>query len=141
MAKFELDGFTVSDANVCTANGGFVGSVTQPAGTIIPAVAGTAITKTGSRTFLTVASANAAHWVTLPTPVVGDEIWLKNGATGYEIRSSAPATIAINGGTGASAESAVIANQLVRLICTSATTWIATNFHTDGTVSALEAAA
>ena len=77
----------------------------------------------------------------LPAPVIGDEIWLKNGATGYEIRSSSPTTIAINGGTGADAESAVLANQLVRLVCVSATAWIATNFHTDGTVSALEAAA
>ncbi len=73
--------------------------------------------------------------------MVGDEIWLSGNATGYEIRSSAPATIAINGGTGSNVESAVAASPLVRLVCSSATTWIATNFAADGTVSALEAAA
>lgn len=88
-----------------------------------------------------VTSGNAAHVITLPAPVVGKAVTIVNGATGYELRSSAPATIAINGGTGASAESAIGANVVVVCRCVSATRWICTNFATDGTVSATEAAA
>ena len=151
--KLNLTGFSVSDANVCTASGGFVGdvtgditgdvtgSVTTAAGTITAGASGSAISTTGSRTFLVVTSANADHWVTLPAPSIGLEIWLAVGANGCELRTSDPTTISINGGYGANAESAIATSQLVRCICTSATTWIATNFDVDGTVTALEAAA
>lgn len=63
--------------------------------------------------------------ITLPTPTPGTVVVLINGATGYELRSSAPATVAINGGTGANAESAVAASMVVVALCTSATTWSA----------------
>ena len=62
------------------------------------------------------------------------------GANGYELRTSNPASIAINGGIGANAESAIGANTLVRCICTSSTTWIATQFSSNGTESAVEVA-
>jgi hypothetical protein len=91
--------------------------------------------------FTTVSASDANHWVTLPAPVVGTEVILRNGATGYEIRTSDPATIAINGGAGAGAESAIAANTLVRLICDTATTWIGTSFATAGTVTATQVAA
>jgi hypothetical protein len=92
-------------------------------------------------TFATVTSANANHIVTLPAPVVGRKITLVNGATGYEIRSSAPATIGINGGVGANAESAVGANVVVKLECVSLTNWIGATVSSAGVVGVLEVAA
>lgn len=77
----------------------------------------------------------------LPDPVPGKVVIIAGAATGGELRSSAPATIAINGGTGASAESAVAANQMVIAICESATSWKAFTIASDGTTAGLEAAA
>jgi len=90
--------------------------------------------------FITVTSANAAHIVVLPTPTPGTIVILRNGATGYELRSSAPATVAINGGAGADAESAVAASTMVIAVCTSATTWQAIGLA-GTTLAAVEAAA
>ncbi len=98
---------------------------------IVPAGAG----------FVVVTSGNADHIVTLPAPVPGTVVRLMNGATGYELRSSAPATVAINGGAGANAESAIAATTLVTCVCTSATTWIAMSQVAAGTVSATQVAA
>jgi len=92
-------------------------------------------------TFVPVTSANAAHIITLPAPVPGLEITLQNGATGYEIRTSAPATIGINGGVGANAESAVGANITVVLRCVSATAWIGDTYTAAGVKGVLEVAA
>lgn len=89
--------------------------------------------------FVTVTSADANHIVALPAPVVGKVIILRNGATGYELRSSAPATIAINGGAGAGAESAIAASTMVIAVCTTATTWQAISLV--GTTLAAVAAA
>jgi hypothetical protein len=77
----------------------------------------------------------------LPDPVPGKIVVLAGAATGGELRSSDPATVAINGGTGASAESAVAANQMVIAICESATSWKALTIASDGTTAGLEAAA
>lgn len=91
------------------------------------------------------AAGDANHIVTLPEPVVGTIIHIaeKNGATtGFELRTSNPATIGINAGTGANAESAIGgAITLVRCVCVSSTNWVATQFGADGTESALAAAA
>ncbi len=57
------------------------------------------------------------------------------------MRSDTPASVSINGGSGAGAESAIGANTLVRAVCVSSTAWIATAFNTSGTESAVEAAA
>lgn len=91
--------------------------------------------------FYTVTSANANHIIVLPSPALGTVVALRNGATGYELRSSAPATVAINGGTGANAESAIPANTLVVCLCDTETTWLCTNTGTDGDVTTTEAAA
>lgn len=98
-----------------------VGAVTAtaaPGGTtgVIPAGG-------GALQVIQVTSDDANKVVTLPAPVPGSIIVLLNGATGYELRSSAPATVAINGGSGANAESAVAASTAVVLICVSATAW------------------
>jgi hypothetical protein len=91
--------------------------------------------------FVQVTSANAAHIITLPDPAFRQTIRLRNGATGYELRTSDPETIAINGGTGAAAESAIGANVLTVCVCDSDTTWVCTDYSTAGVVSATEVAA
>lgn len=91
--------------------------------------------------FVTVTSADANNIIVLPTPTPGVVVTLRNAGTGYELRSSAPATVAINGGTGTAAESAIGANVLTRCVCGTATTWVCTNFSTAGVVAATEVAA
>lgn len=96
----------------------------------------------GMLSFVTVdCDGDANHIVVLPTPTPGTIVVAAIGATGCEIRSSAPATVAINGGTGASAESAVAASSLVVFICESATSWKAFAIASDGTTAGVEAAA
>lgn len=91
--------------------------------------------------YVTVTSSDANYIATLPSPVAGNIIHIFVGANGFELRSSDPATISINGGAGANFESAIAANTLVRCVCTSATTWVATQFAADGTETAVEVAA
>lgn len=91
--------------------------------------------------FATVTSAGANDIVILPPPIVGTIVWLQGNGTGYELRSSDPATIAINGGTGAGAESAVAASLTSWVRCTSSTTWVSNTFAAAGTEAAEEAAA
>ena len=86
------------------------------------------------------AGGDADAIIVLPTPTPGRIVALYVGATGYELRSSAPATVAINGGAEADAESAIGADTLAVLICTSALTWH--GFTISGaTLAAIEAAA
>jgi hypothetical protein len=91
--------------------------------------------------FVTVTSANANNIIVLPAPVIGHVVTLRNGATGYELRSSDPATIGINGGTGSAAESAIGANVTTVCRCVTATAWVCTDFSTAGVVTATEVAA
>ncbi len=91
--------------------------------------------------FVTVTSSDANHIIVLPPPVVGHIVILNNGATGYELRTSAPATIGINGGTGASAESAIAANNTVVMICVSATSWKGFFLDADSDLAKVEVAA
>jgi len=91
--------------------------------------------------FVTVTSGNADHIVVLPTPTPGKVVVLANGGTGYELRTSTPGSIGINGGTGASAESAITANTLVMMICESATSWKGLQLGSDGTLAKVEVAA
>ena len=98
------------------------------------------IADAGLLQFVPVTSANAAHIVVLPTPTPGTIVVLAVGANGFELRSSAPATVAINGGAESAAESAIAANSLVIAVCTSATTWQAIGL-TGTTLAAVEAAA
>jgi hypothetical protein len=91
--------------------------------------------------FVVVTSALADDIITLPTPTPGRVVRIRNAGTGYELRSNAPATVAINGGAGAGAESAIAANVLVMCVCDTATTWVCTSFTTAGTVSATQVAA
>lgn len=141
--------------NFDTVAAAFVGSVTgNVTGNLTGQVSYTSVARTatadgtttgtiadaGMLQFVAVTSANAAHIVILPTPTPGTIVILANGATGYELRTSAPATIAINGGSGASAESAIAANTMVIAVCTTATTWQAIGLA-GTTLAAVEAAA
>lgn len=88
-----------------------------------------------------VTSGNADHIVVLPAPVVGKQLVIDVGATGFELRSSDPATIAINGGSGSAAESAIPANSTIFAVCLSATAWKAVKWDADSDVAKVEAAA
>ena len=52
------------------------------------------IAAAGMLQFVTVTSDSAAKVITLPAPTPGTIVILRNGATGYELRSSDPATVA-----------------------------------------------
>lgn len=98
------------------------------------------IAAAGMIQFVTVTSSDANHIIVLPTPTPGVIVVLRNGATGYELRTSNPASIAINGGAGANAESAIAASTMVIAVCTTATTWQAIGLVAT-TLAAVEAAA
>jgi hypothetical protein len=91
--------------------------------------------------YVTVTSADANNIITLPAPVIGHEIVINIGATGFELRSSAPSTIAINGGTGSAGESAIAANSTCKVICVSATAWKGFFLDADSDLAKIEAAA
>lgn len=109
--------------------------------TATAAPGGTAGVISNGVTHVVVTSANANNVITLPTPVPGLKITLINGATGYELRTSDPATIGINGGVGANAESAIGANTVVKMECVSATNWIGSTVTAAGVVGVVEVAA
>jgi hypothetical protein len=92
---------------------------------------------------VTVTCGNAAHIIVLPTPTPGNVVTLsEDGTTGYELRSSAPATVAINGGTDTNGESAIAgAITYVTCVCVSATSWICSQYDADGDESKVTAAA
>jgi hypothetical protein len=81
------------------------------------------------------------HILVLPAPTPGTIVIIAGAATGGELRSSAPATVAINGGTAENGESAIGANTLVVAICESATSWKAFQIGSDGSLAQVEAAA
>jgi len=115
----------------------------QSASVAITATVGGAAIADGT-TFATVdADSNAAYIVILPTPTPGNIVWLtEDGTTGYELRSDTPASVAINGGTEASGESAIAgATTMVRCVCVSATSWICSQWDADGNESKVTAAA
>ncbi len=114
---------TVPTARTATADGLTTGAIASGSG------------------YVTVTCDDANKIISLPGVIVGNVVRIVNGATGYELRSSDPATIAINGGVGAAVESAIGANTLVTAVCTSATTWICMSQVADGTISTTEVAA
>lgn len=135
------DGALTFTAALALAAGGFTMSAIARTATSGGLTTGT-IASGPMLQFITVTSANADHIITLPTPTPGSIVILGGqGATGYELRTSDPATIGINGGTGASAESAIGANTLVLMICESATSWKGLQLGSDGTLAKVEVAA
>lgn len=92
-------------------------------------------------THVTVTSDDANKIIILPAPVVGKKLTIHAGATGFELRSSSPTTIAINGGTGSAAESAIAAASTCYLECVTATAWKGFFLDADSDVAKIEAAA
>jgi hypothetical protein len=91
-----------------------------------------------------VTSGNADHIIALPTPsadMIGRTIVLQNAGTGYELRSNDPATVGINGGTGAGAESAIAANVTVHATLASLTNWTAFQQTSAGVLTLTQVAA
>lgn len=140
-------------AQQITASGGFVGALTgnvtgNVTGNItgnttgyVTKVAGSVTTNTtgvampASTDFVTITSAGANNIAILPAPVVGKVVRGAIAGTGCEIRSSAPASIMINGVTGAAVEAALAANSSFEATCISATKWILLNFSSTGEVT------
>ena len=130
-----------------TFTGALVGSIT---GQLTYTTAARTTTATGATTgtiadagllqFVTVTSGGADEVIILPTPTPGTMVLLAEAGTGYELRSSATATVAINGGTDTTGESAIAADTLVFIVCTSATSWQGYTIA-GATLAAIEAAA
>ena len=133
------DGGTVAAATTFTvgAQSAAVTHVATDAGT------GTGTIAAGTSVVSVNADSDANHIIILPAPVVGNIIHLiETGTTGYELRTSAPASIGINGGTASNGESAIAgAITYVKCICVSSINWICSQFDADGDESKVEAAA
>lgn len=99
------------------------------------------IAERGVIQYITVTSGNSAHLITLPAPTPGRIVILDVGANGFKLRSSAPASVAINGGTGASAASTVAASSTCVMVCVSATAWKGFFLDADSDVAKVAAAA
>ncbi len=102
---------------------------------------GTIVAGPSNDLFVDVTSASSSNQIILPAPVPGTKVTINVGANGYDLKSSAPATVAINGGTGASAKSAVGANVTLLCYCVSTTKWKVLALAAAGTPTALAAAA
>lgn len=127
--------------HTATGEGGYIAPVAVARTATAAGLTTGTIADAGFLQFVTVTSDSADKIIILPTPTPGTMVWLTNGATGYELRSSDPATIAINGGSGSNAESAIAANSTVLAICISATAWKAIFLDADADVAKVEAAA
>ncbi len=92
-------------------------------------------------THATVTSSAASKQVILPAPVVGRTLVIHVGANGFDLKSSDPETIAINGGTGAGVKSAIAANSTCFLTCVSSTAWKGFFLDADSDVAKIAAAA
>lgn len=77
----------------------------------------------------------------LPAPDPGKIVIIAGAATGGELRTTNPATIGINGGTGVAAESAISADMMVIAICESATNWKSFTIASNGSLAATQVAA
>lgn len=84
---------------------------------------------------------NANNILVLPAPDPGKIVIIAGAATGGELRTTNPATIGINGGVGADAESAISADMMVIAICESATNWKSFTIASNGVLAATQVAA
>jgi hypothetical protein len=133
-----------------SASGGYTGNLAgnvmgyalkSEARTATAAPGGTTGVISAGTTHVVVTCDDANKVITLPAPVPGLVVTLINGATGYELRTSDPATISINGGAEANAESAIAASMIIVMTCVSATAWIGASYTAAGVVGVVEVAA
>lgn len=123
----EVLGQKVIEARTATADGSGLGTIEHDGGTIQQ---------------ITVSCDDADKIIVLPPPAVGKIVIIHGGTTGYELRSSDPSSIGINGGTGAAVESAIPASTTAILFCATLTAWKGLQLSsTAGTLAKVEAAA
>ncbi len=148
--EIAMDGTYLEGLYVSAGTSLFAEAVTFTAGAQSSGVARTATadglttgTIAAGTSFVTATGgANANCWFVLPTPVVGNILWISpTTTTGYEIRTNQPKTVMINGGKQTDAESAVATGKLIKLVCTSATTWVGSQYTRAGTESPVQVAA
>jgi hypothetical protein len=136
-----LSGTVTLDAALALAAAGFTMAAIARTATADGTTTGT-IASGPTLQFITVtAGGDANSIIILPAPTPGSIVILHVAATGYELRTSSPTTIGINGGTGADAESAIPANTTVLMICATATSWKGLQLGSDGTLAKVEVAA
>lgn len=118
------------------------GGIDNPAVAVTATTAGdtTGVIADSSRIVVVTSSASTKK-VTLPTPVQGRKVTVIVGANGCKLQSTAPASVAINGGSGAGVVSAISANVTLELTCTSTTTWTGFQVSSVGAVTAIAVAA
>ena len=78
--------------------------------------------------------------IVLPDPVLGRSLRIINVGA-FELKTSDPSNVAINGGTGSNVESAIAANMIVDCVCTTTTTWVCTQTNSVGVQSPVQVAA
>ncbi len=90
-----------------------------------------------------VTDADGTNYVQLPAPAVGATVVFLPEAegNGFNLISSDPENIGINGGAEEDAESAVGDGVVVTCICATETNWVCTTIDDDGTAGALSPAA
>lgn len=103
--------------------------------------ASTAVTMSNQAQMATVTSTAGTDVLVLPEARAGRVVYVDSGANGVALQTTDPTTVGINGGTGASATSAIPANTLVELFAITATNYIATGLDATGAVVAIPAAA
>lgn len=133
--EINADALRVKDGGITPAKTNIVQSVTA---TDTGATTGTILATTRHAT---VTSAAANKQVILPAPTVGRQVVINVGANGFDLKTSDPATVALNGGTGAGAKSAIAADSTVLAFCISATAWKAIYLDADGDVAKVTPAA
>lgn len=124
-------------ASTVTSTGGV-----QSAATALTATDSGIAIPAGTAVALINADSDANHIVILPVPVVGNIInIIETATTGYELRSSTPASIGINGGTASNGESAIAgAITYIKCVCVSSTSWICSQYDADGDESKVQVA-
>lgn len=136
---------TIANTGTFVVNGAstLTGAVTCTAGVQMGAVSrqptvdgtGTGTVATGTSFVTIVDPTQATDYMILPACVAGTIVWMGtvDDAAGFEVRSSAPASITINGASGANFESAIPAGaSLLRFVAVSSNDWIGTMFDADG---------
>lgn len=84
--------------------------------------------------FVTVTCDGATKQICLPTAVIGNQIWLQNAATGYELICADASGTINNVECGTTNEAAIPANTTVHCVCVAAATWIMTCYTNLGAV-------
>ena len=128
-------------------NSYFAGTVTATGGVQSGAKALTAVEEgvaiPAGTSVASITCSDANFIVILPAPVIGNIIIIiETASTGYELRSSNPEGIKINGGSGDGAESAIAgAISYIKCVCVSSESWICSQYDADGDESKVAAAA